>query len=77
MVGVTPAAGGVIEDLVGEEVLILGVVGGAVGVVQAQPGSGDRCFTTGMAGANHDQVEGFDGGAVEAHGFIIGAAPFL
>ena len=41
------------------------------GGVQAQPGSGDRCFTAGMAAANHDHVEGFGGGGAEAHGFII------
>ena len=35
LVGVTPAAGGVVEALVGEEVLIGGFEGGAVGVVQA------------------------------------------
>ena len=34
LVGVTPAAGGVVEALVGEEVLIGGVEGGAAGVVQ-------------------------------------------
>ena len=34
-VSVTPAAGGVVEDLVGEEVLIGGVERGAAGVVQA------------------------------------------
>ena len=34
LVGVAPAARGVIEALVGEEVLIGGVEGGAVGVVQ-------------------------------------------
>ena len=33
-VGVTPAAGRVVEDLVGEEVLIGGVEGGAAGAVQ-------------------------------------------
>ena len=35
LVGVGPAAGGVIEDLVGEEVLIGGVEGGLAGVVEA------------------------------------------
>ena len=34
MVGVAPAAGGVVKALVGEEVLIGGVEGGAAGVVQ-------------------------------------------
>ena len=34
LVGVAPAAVGVVEALVGEEVLIGGVEGGAVGVVQ-------------------------------------------
>ena len=34
MVGVAPAAGGVVERLVGEEVLIGGVEGGLAGVVQ-------------------------------------------
>ena len=32
---VTPGAGGVVEGLVGEEVLIGGVEGGAAGAVQA------------------------------------------
>ena len=41
------------------------------GGVQAQPGGGDRRFTTGMAAADHDHVEGFGGAGVEAHGFII------
>ena len=45
--------------------------------VQAQPGCGDRRFTTGMAAANHDHVKGFGGGGAEAHGFIIGTAEFL
>ena len=35
LVGVAPAAGGVVEALVGEEVLIGGVEGGAAGAVQA------------------------------------------
>ena len=35
LVGVTPAAGGVVEALVGEEVLIGGFEGGAAGAVQA------------------------------------------
>ena len=35
VVGVTPAAGGVVEALVGEEVLINGVEGGFAGVVEA------------------------------------------
>ena len=34
MVGIAPAARGVVEALVGEEVLIGGVEGGAAGVVQ-------------------------------------------
>ena len=39
--------------------------------VQAQPGSRDRCFTAGMAAADHDHVEGFGGGGAEAHASII------
>ena len=39
--------------------------------VQAQPGSGDRRFTTGMATTDHDHVEGFGGGGAEAHASII------
>ena len=35
VVGVAPVAGGVVEDLVGEQVLIGGVEGGVAGVVQA------------------------------------------
>ena len=30
--------------------------------VQSQPARGDRCFTAGMATADHDHVEGFSGG---------------
>ena len=67
------AANGRITGLPGDAIKIEAEQGG----VQAQPGGGDRCFTTGMAAANHDHVEGFGGGGAEAHGFIIGTREFL
>ena len=39
--------------------------------VQSKSGGCDRRFTTGMATADHDHVEGFGGGSGEAHWFII------
>ena len=41
------------------------------GSVQAQPGGGDRRFTTGMAAADHDHFEGFGGGRAERHVDIL------
>ncbi|CAI8230529.1 MAG: Uncharacterised protein [Prochlorococcus marinus str. MIT 9313] len=41
------------------------------GGIQSKPGGGDRRFTTGMATADHDHVEGFGGGGGEAHSLII------
>ena len=64
------AADGRVAGLPGDPIEVEGEQGG----VQAQPGGGDGRFTTGMAGADHDHVEGFGGGGAEAHGFIIGSS---
>ena len=63
------AADGRVAGLPGDAIEIEAEQGG----VQAQPGGGDGCFTTGMAAADHDHVEGFGGFNGEAHGFIIGS----
>ena len=39
--------------------------------VQAQTGRRDRRFTTGMAAADHDHVEGFGGGGAGCHVDIL------
>jgi hypothetical protein len=39
--------------------------------VQAQACRGYGRFTSGMASANDDHIEGFSGGGSEAHAFII------
>ncbi len=61
------AADGRVAGLPGDAIEIEAEQGG----VQAQPGGGDRRFTTGMAAADHDHVEGFGGGGAEAHASII------
>ena len=58
---------GGVAGLPGDPIEVEGEQGG----IQAQPRAGDRRFTTGMAAADHDHVEGFGGGGGEAHGFII------
>ena len=61
------AADGRVAGLPGDSIEIEAEQGG----VQAQPGGGDGRFTTGMASADHDHVEGFGGGGAEAHASII------
>ena len=61
------SADGRVAGLPGDAIEIEAEQGG----VQAQPGGGDGRFTTGMAAADHDHVEGFGGGSGEAHWFII------
>ena len=61
------ATDGGVAGLPGDAIEIEGEQGG----VQAQPRAGDGRFTTGMAAADHDHVEGFGGVSGEAHGFII------
>ena len=41
------------------------------GLLPRREAGGDRRFTTGMAAADHDHVEGFGGGSGAAHDFLI------
>ena len=61
------ATDGRVAGLPGDAIEIEAEQGG----VQAQPGGGDRRFTTGMATTDHNHVEGFGGGGAEAHASII------
>ena len=55
VVGVAPVAGGVVEDLIGEEVLISGVEGGAASVVEPVGIDLDR---GGICGVSSQTIEG-------------------